>query len=103
MAQLICIYWRDIPAQVVGRQGRKTIKRELAPRFAEAIDCAALRAGKGSSDAYISEQINGHVEQFVHNRVAELESEFDEEWLEELVKAGGSVEEANKRNKRSDK
>ena len=45
MAKLICIYWRDIPAQVVGREGRKNVKKVLAPRFAEAIDRAAMRAG----------------------------------------------------------
>ena len=51
MAKLICIYWRDIPAQVVGREGRTNVKKVLASRFAEAIDRAAMRAGRGSSDA----------------------------------------------------
>ena len=42
MAKLICIYWRDIPAQVVGRAGRKSgFKKELDPRFAKGIDRAA--------------------------------------------------------------
>ena len=40
MAKLISIYWRDIPAQVVGRQGRTNVKKELEPRFAKAIDRA---------------------------------------------------------------
>ena len=53
MAKLICIYWRDIPAQVVGRVGRNNFKKELEPRFAQAIDRAAMRAGRGSSDAYL--------------------------------------------------
>jgi hypothetical protein len=35
MAKLISIYWRDIPAQVMCRAGRKTsFKKELEPRFA---------------------------------------------------------------------
>ena len=56
MAKLICIYWRDIPAQVVGRAGRKSgFKKELEPRFAKAIDRAAMRAGRGSSDAYLED------------------------------------------------
>jgi hypothetical protein len=56
MAKLICIYWRDIPAQVVGRAGRRSgFKKELAPRFAQAIDRAAMRAGRGSSDAYLED------------------------------------------------
>ena len=42
MAKLISIYWRDIPAQVVGRQGRENFKKELEPRFAKAIDRAVF-------------------------------------------------------------
>ena len=106
MAKLICIYWRDIPAQVVGRAGRKNnIKKELAPRFAKAIDRAAMRAGRGSSDAYLadwrreSEEVDGDLQAHVDKRVSALESEFDDEFLEAVVKAGGSIEEAKKRAK----
>ncbi len=100
MAKLICIYWRDIPAQVVGRQGRKSAKQELAPRFAQAIDRAAMRAGRGSSDAYLAdwrrepEQVSGDLQELVTERVARLEKEFDNEFLEAVVKAGGLIEEA---------
>ena len=103
MAKLICIYWRDIPAQVVGRAGRKNIKQVLAPRFAEAIDRAAMRAGRGASDAYLadwrreSEEVNGNLEQRVRERVDLLESRFDEKFLESVVKAGGLVGETGKR------
>jgi hypothetical protein len=104
MAKLICIYWRDIPAQVVGRAGRKNgFKKELAPRFATAIDRAAMRAGRGSSDAYLedwrreAEQIEGDLEAAVTARVAELEGQFSDEFLEAVVKAGGLIEEAKKR------
>ena len=103
MARLICIYWRDIPAQVVGRAGRKNVKQVLAPRFAEAIDRAAMRAGRGSSDAYLadwrreSEEVSGNLEQRVRERVDLLESRFDEEFLESVVKAGGLVGEVGKR------
>jgi len=104
MAKLVCIYWRDIPAQVVGRAGRKNgFKKELEPRFAKAIDRAAMRAGRGSSDAYLedwrreSEEASGDLEALVNERVAELESQFDDVYLEAVVKAGGSIEEADKR------
>jgi Virulence factor len=103
MAKLICIYWRDIPAQVVGRKGRKNIKQVLAPRFAEAIDRAAMRAGRGSSEAYLadwrreSEDVSGDLQALVENRVAALESEFDDDFLEAVVKAGGLLAEAGKR------
>ena len=100
MAKLISIYWRDIPAQVIGRAGRRTsIKKELDARFATAIDRAAMRAGRGSSDAYledwrrVSEEVDGDLEALVNGRVAALEQEFDEETLERTVKAGGLVRE----------
>lgn len=106
MAKLICIYWRDIPAQVVGRAGRKNgFKKELEPRFAKAIDRAAMRAGRGSSDAYLedwrreAEEVSGDLEALVNERVLELEGQFDDEYLETIVKAGGSIEEAEKRAK----
>ena len=96
MAKLISIYWRDIPAQVVGRAGRKnSVKKELDPRFAVAIDRAAMRAGRGSSDAYledwrrVAEDVDGNLEAAVEAKVAELESEFSAEYLEKVVKAGG--------------
>ncbi|MCJ7558139.1 MAG: virulence factor [Gammaproteobacteria bacterium] len=55
MAKLIVIYWRDIPAQVVGKRGRASVKKELPEKFAKAIDRAAMRAGRGSSDAYLAD------------------------------------------------
>ena len=55
MAKLITIYWRDIPSQIVAKSGRRSAKVRLANRFQDAIDRAATRAGKGSSDAYLSE------------------------------------------------
>ena len=97
MAKLICIYWRDIPAQVVGREGRRNFKQILSPRFAEAIDRAAMRAGRGSSDAYledwrrVTENVSGNLEEHVRERVDLLESQFDDDFLEAVVKAGGLV------------
>ncbi len=97
MAKLITIYWRDIPAQVVGRVGRTNAKKELNARFAKAIDRAAMRAGRGSSDAYLedwrreTEMVDGDIEELVASRVAMLESRFDDEYLETVVKAGGLI------------
>lgn len=97
MAKLISIYWRDIPAQVVGRAGRKNVKMELPTRFAKAIDRAAMRAGRGSSDAYLadwrreSESVSGDLEAIVAERVRALEAQFDDARLEAAVKAGGIV------------
>ena len=106
MAKMIVILWRDIPAQVMVRAGRRnSIKMELPPRFAEAIDRAALRAGRGSSDAYlddwrrVTEEFDGDFEARVADKVAALESEFDDEFLEAVVKAGGLIEVAKERLK----
>lgn len=98
MAKLITIYWRDIPAQVVCREGRTNHKKELEPRFAKAIDRAAMRAGRGSSDAYLedwrreSESVEGDLQAIMQQRVTDLESKFNDEFLEAVVKAGGLVD-----------
>ncbi len=98
MAKLITVYWRDIPAQVIGRRGRGNHKKELPPRFAKAIDRAAMRAGRGSSDAYLadwrreSRLVDGDIEQLVELEVNRLVEEFPEDFLESVVKAGGLLE-----------
>ena len=48
MAKLITIYWRDIPSQIVAKSGRRSAKVRLANRFQDAIDRAAMRAGKAA-------------------------------------------------------
>ena len=45
MAKLILISWRDIPSQIVVKQGREAAKVQLSHRFQEAIDRAAMRTG----------------------------------------------------------
>jgi len=52
--ELTVIWWRDIPAQVTAKEGRARAARELAPRFQEAIDSAAMRAGLIGTDAYLA-------------------------------------------------
>jgi len=95
MAKLTTIYWRDIPAQVIGQQGRKRHKQELSKRFAVGIDRAAMRAGRGSSKAYLedwrreSRRCEGDMEQAVREEVARLEEQFPGNVLETFIKAGG--------------
>ena len=55
MAELIIVCWRDIPAQVIVKAGRRSAKRQLDERFQEAIDRAAMRAGLRDTDAYLGE------------------------------------------------
>ncbi len=55
MATLTLILWRDIPAQVTAREGRRTAKAMLPQRFQMAIDKAATKAGKKDMDEYLAE------------------------------------------------
>jgi hypothetical protein len=97
MPKLTVIYWRDIPAQVIGQRGRKRHKQVLANRFAVAIDRAAMRAGKGSSKAYLDEwrresrPCDGQIEDTVSAEASRLEALFPDDLLEAAVKAGGRL------------
>ena len=95
MGKLTVIYWRDIPAQVIGQKGRKRHKQVLPERFAVAIDRAAMRAGKGSSNLYLEEwrresrPCDGDVEAAMNEEAAQLDAAFPDDVLEATVKAGG--------------
>ena len=103
MAELIKIYWRDIPSQVTAKKGRKTAKVALPDRFQQAIDRAAMRAGKGTSDAYmedwkrIREKCSDDLEAEATKAAAELEALFSDEHLEAVVKAKGIEANVNSR------
>jgi hypothetical protein len=92
---LTVIWWRDIPAQVIARQGRRASKVALHPRFQTAIDRAAEKAGKRSMDAYIDEwrkenrPCGDDLEQEVHAEAARLDAGYPQAVLNALVKSGG--------------
>ncbi len=46
--------WRDLPSMVAARAGHETVKAQLAPRFQEAIDEAAMRLGDTGTDDYLA-------------------------------------------------
>ncbi len=96
MAKLITVYWRDIPAQVIGKAGRTTFKKQLSDRFQQAIDRAAMRAGRGSSDAYLSEWRREYREVAMADLKAEVdrvaqdfEATMSDEELQRLVRSKG--------------
>jgi len=45
--------WRELPSMIAARSGDETVKAELAPRFQEAIDEAAMRLGETGADDYL--------------------------------------------------
>jgi hypothetical protein len=95
MAKLIIVSWRDIPAQVIAKKGRTAAKAPLSSRFQVAIDRAAMRAGKGSSDEYLadwqrtSSECDDDIDAVVATEAARLESAYSDEALERLVKNNG--------------
>jgi hypothetical protein len=96
MAKLIVISWRDVPSQVVVKQGRDTVRVQLSARFQGAVDRAAMRAGKGSSDAYIADWKRGEPRDCGDDlkaeaiaEVARIEAKYSDADLEKLIRAKG--------------
>jgi hypothetical protein len=96
MAKLIVISWRDIPAQVIVKMGRDNAKVPLSQRFQEAVDRAAMRAGRGSSDAYLADWKRSEPRQCGNDLAAEaaaeaarLEARYTDADLERLIRAHG--------------
>jgi len=99
MPELITIFWRDIPAQVMAKKGRQRIRHKLSDRFAQAIDRAAMRAKKIDADAYlddwhrVSRRCDGEMEALVQTRAAALEMEYDDARLETIIRNKGLLPE----------
>lgn len=92
------IMWRDIPSQLVKKQGRKSEKLMLSNRFQEAIDRAAMREGVHDSDGYLEgwhrETLptgEEEVDDKLVNTGQMFEDKYDEDALSDLVKNGGWV------------
>ena len=96
MARIVTLYWRDIPAQVIAKQGRRSAKRALSGRFQEAIDDAAMRSGAHGSDAYLAEWRRGapapcgdDLETEAAAAAARVEAAYGDDRLAALVRADG--------------
>lgn len=96
MADLIVVYWRDIPAQIIVKKGRQNAKRELPLRFTEAIDMAAMRSGAAETDAYLAEwrkadpiPVSDDLEAEADKAAAAIDAEYDRDRLVALAKTGG--------------
>lgn len=96
MADLIVVYWRDIPAQIIVKKGRQNAKRELPLRFTEAIDMAAMRSGAAETDAYLAEwrkadpiPVSDDLEGEADKAAAAIDAEYDRDRLVALAKTGG--------------
>ena len=98
MAKLTIVMWRDIPAQVIVKQGRNSAKRPLEERFEKAVDKAAMRAGLFGSDGYLSEwrrdttACGDDIEAILETTVNQIQTDYTEERLAVLIAAGGIAE-----------
>ena len=96
MVDLVIVYWRDIPAQVLVGRGRKAEKRILSERFEKAIDRAAMKSGADETDAYLEEwrksearQVEGDAANVANDWLTQLENDYPNDRLRELINNGG--------------
>lgn len=96
MADLVIVYWRDIPAQVIVKKGRQNAKRELPLRFIEAIDMCAMRSGARDSSDYLEDwrkadpvSVGDDLEAEADKAAADLEARYDKTRLVALVNSHG--------------
>ena len=96
MASLIVISWRDVPAQVIVKRGREVAKVQLSQRFQEAVDRAAMRAGRGSSDAYLEDwkraapvPCGDDLQAEAESAASALEARYSDDDLLRIIRAKG--------------
>ena len=96
MPNLIIVYWRDIPAQVIVGKGRKGTKIQLSERFEQAIDRCAMKIDAKDTDSYLAEwrkgepqTIDGSQEEIAETEANRLEELYDNNTLKELIKNDG--------------
>ncbi len=96
MADITIVYWRDIPAQVIAGKGRRAAKVQLAERFEQAIDRAAMKSGAAGSDAYLADwrkvpsgSAEGADADVAAAQAATLEADYDKDRLKALIDNDG--------------
>ncbi len=100
MATLTTIWWRDIPMQVIAKEGRQAHKVVLTSRFQVAVDKAAMNAGKKSAGDYVEEmrrsarECGNDLKAEAEAEAARLEVAYSRAVLARLIDAGGVDDEA---------
>lgn len=96
MPDVVVVYWRDIPAQVIVGKGRAAAKVKLTERFEQAIDRCAMKIGARDADAYLAEwrkaapySVDGDQTEVAASEAARLETEFDTARLKLLINTDG--------------
>ena len=98
MPDVVYVYWRDIPAQVIVGKGRAAAKAQLSERFEQAIDRCAMKVGARDTDSYLADwrrvrmsPVDGDPGEVAAELANGLELEFDTARLRQLIANGGWV------------
>ena len=96
MGQLKIVYWRDIPGQVVIRDGGRSKRLRLPTRFMRAIERAAYRLKKQQQDALfepwhdVAQPLDGDdIGSQAQRLMQQLDAHYTDEVLETLIRASG--------------
>ena len=97
MTKKTLVRWRHIPAQVIVSRGRKKARKILTERFQKSIDRAAMIADRAASGDYleewhrVEEALNSDesIEELVKLESSFLETSYDDDKLERLIRTGG--------------
>lgn len=96
MADVVVVYWRDIPAQVIVGKGRSASKVQLPERFEQAIDRCAMKIGAKDADAYLAEwrkapayEVGGESDEVARAEAARLDAEYDTDRIKVLIANDG--------------
>ncbi|WP_146585797.1 virulence factor [Puniceibacterium confluentis] len=96
MPDVTIVYWRDIPAQVIVGRGRSGAKVQLAERFEQAIDRAAMKTGAAGTDEYLAEwrkaasyPVEGTPSEIARSEADRLEAEYDQDRIKALIANNG--------------
>jgi diketogulonate reductase-like aldo/keto reductase len=96
MVDVVVVYWRDIPAQVIVGKGRGASKVQLPERFEQAIDRCAMKIGAKDADAYLAEwrkadpySVEGEAADVAQSEATRLETAYDLDRIKALIGADG--------------
>lgn len=96
MADVVIVYWRDIPAQVIVGKGRSAAKVQLPERFEQAIDRCAMKIGAKDADAYLAEWrkapafvVEGEAADIAAAEAARLDATYDADRIKALIATDG--------------
>jgi hypothetical protein len=96
MPDVIVVYWRDIPAQVIVGKGRRGAKVQLPERFEQAIDRCAMKIDAKDSDAYLAEwrkaapySVEGDQDEIARSEADKLDAKYDQDKIKQLIASDG--------------